>query len=149
MFSFVQIVDSGVYHAGNNMFSRPYKFLIKLRQVAESENATLQTSKMAWREYQQHVQFSKDFVEKKLAFYPFLLIQHKHTHTPACKTCELGISVHAYPNGDIWMWLHTGVLGIHEIRMWLHSYHLGISQYTFNRGYAFKCIYMAFLISCG
>ena len=74
---------------------------------------------------------------------------HTHTHTPACKTCELGISVHAYPNGDIWMWLHTGVLGIHEIRMWLHSYHLGISQYTFNRGYAFKCIYMAFSISCG
>ena len=26
---------------------------------------------------------------------------HTHTHTPACKTCELGISVHAYPNGDI------------------------------------------------
>ena len=24
-----------------------------------------------------------------------------HTHTHACKTCELGISVHAYPNGDI------------------------------------------------
>ena len=77
---------------------------------------------------------------------------HEHgnfTHTPTCKTCELGISVHAYPNGDIWMWLHTGVLGIHEIRMWLHPYHLGISQSTFNRGYAFKCIYMAFSISCG
>ena len=75
--------------------------------------------------------------------------QKSHTHTPTCKTCELGISVHAYPNGDIWIWLHTGVLGIHEIRMWLHPYHLGISQCIFNRGYAFKCIYLAFSISCG
>ena len=57
MFSFVQIVPSGIYHAGNNMFFRPYKFQIKFRQVVESENATLQTSKMACREYQQHVQF--------------------------------------------------------------------------------------------
>ena len=26
---------------------------------------------------------------------------HTHTHTPTCKSCELGISVHDYPNGDI------------------------------------------------
>ena len=28
-------------------------------------------------------------------------LQLGNTHTPTCKTCELGISVHAYPNGDI------------------------------------------------